>query len=180
MTQTRKNGVILGGCLAFKTPVGLSFSAMKGLTKRLALVGQMNLSCEHDLDVPVGESIDKNFYFYHIRKGGQEKKFVIGELREMRLRPSSLSEATSLAHVGFPKLHAAVACIDPEAMIFGDVVQMVCLASTMVTDDQRFHPVLKCRSDREMWVDGCMCGENLILDGLVPVTDYRFDCWKPA
>ena len=176
MMKIRSNGVILGGCLDFKTPVGLSFSAMKGLTKRLASTGHSNLNCEHHLDVPVQDSVGVPFYFYPVR--GQEESFVISQLQEMRLRPGSLAECTSLAHVEFSKLLSAIACIDPDDS-FQDLVPLVCLATTMIAELHKFHPVLKCRPDREMVVDGAICGESLTLDGLIPVTDRQFKRWKP-
>jgi len=181
MAKIRKNGVILGGCLAFKKPVGLSYSSMRGLTKRLASTGHPNLTCEnHISDIPVQDSVGKDFYFYRIREGGQEKSFVINQLREMRLRPASLAESASLAHVEFSKLRSAIGRIDLENNLFQDLVPLVCLATTMVADTQKFHPILKCRPDREMVVDGAMCDTDLILDGLIPVTDRQFECWNPA
>jgi hypothetical protein len=175
----RRNGeVILGGCLDFKIPAGLSCSAMKGLTRELASSGHPNITCEHQIEVLIDDSIGIPFYFYHIRMGAQEKDFVIGELREMHLRPASMYESTSLASLGFHKLHSAVACIDPKSVLFMDLVRLVCLTTTMVADDLRFHPVLKCKADREMWMERASFGTELPLDALVPVTNHRFDSWK--
>jgi hypothetical protein len=165
--------VIVGGCLDFKNPAGLSFSAMKGLTRELASSGHPNLHCEQSFDVPIQYSIGAHFYFYHIRSGGQEKSFIFDELRKMHLRPASLYESTSLANVEFSRLRSAIACIDPRNNLFREFVPLVCLAVTMVADDHRFHPVLKCRVDR-----GMVVGQSLPIDGLVPVTDHCFDCWK--
>lgn len=179
MMHLCKNEAICGGCLDFKTPVGLSFLAMKGLTKRLSHVGRLSLVCEHQFDVPISGSVGKPFYFYHVRKGGQEKGFVVGELQKMRLRPATMYESTSLAHAGFQRIRAAVECIDRGWFTLRDSVPFVCLATTMVADDLRFHPVLNCRSGREMWVEGTIGEECLPLDGLVPVTNHGFQHWNP-
>jgi hypothetical protein len=176
MKKISSKGVIVGGCLDFKNPVGLSFSAMKGLTRELALSGHPNLHCEQSFDVPIDGSIGAPFYFYHIRKGAQEKDFVVGELRKMHLRPACLYESTSLASLGFSKLHKVASFVNPNKE--DTLVQLVCLASIMIADDQRLYPLLKCRADRDMWVDGATCGENLPLDAFIPVTDRCFNCWN--
>ena len=178
MNRFGKNGIILGGCLDFKIPAGLSFSAMRGLTKKLSCGGRPIPSCEHQFVVTITDSIGAPFYFYHIRKGAQEKDFVVDELQKMHLRPASLHESTSLASLGFHKLHSAVTCIDPKSVIFMDLVQLTCLTSTVVAGDQIFHPILKCKAGRDMWMDVAMCGESLPLDSLVAVTDRSFDSWK--
>jgi len=179
MNRFGKNGVILGGCLDFKIPASLSFLAMEGLTKKLSLGGQPNSpSCEHQFVVKIEASVGAPFYFYHIRKGAQEKDFIVDELQKMHLRPASLHESASLASLGFHKLHSAVACIDPKSILFMDQVLLTCLTSTVVAGVQSFHPILKCKAGRDMWMDVTVCGESLPLDSLVAVTDRCFDSWK--
>ncbi len=178
MNRFRKNGVMIGGCLDFKIPAGLSSSAMSGLTKKFAYGGQPVLNCEHQFVVPIDGSVGAPFYFYHIRKGAQEKDFIVGELQKMHIRPASMDESASLTSLGFHKLHSAVACIDPKSILFMDLIQLVCLTSTVIAGDQRFHPILKCKAGRDMWMDISMCGESLPLDALIPVTDRGFDSWN--
>ncbi len=178
MKRFGNNGVILAGCLDFKIPAGLPLSAMRGLIKKLSIGGRPNLSCEHQFVVPIEGSIGVPFYFYHIRKDAQEKDFIVNELQKMHLRPASLHESTSLANLGFHRLRSAVTCIDPKSVIFTNQVLLTCLTSTVIAGVKNFHPILKSKAGRDMWMDVAMCGESLPLDALVAVTDHRFDSWK--
>ena len=178
MTHLHESGAILGGWLDFKTPASIP-NAMKGLLADLRLRGRPNVGCDHHVVVPIEESVGQPFCFYHIREGGQREDFVVRELQKMRLRPSSLAEAVSLPQVGFPKLRATVACIDPDSMIFEYHVALVCLAVTMTADEWNFHPVMKCKPSGDVVMEKGPHNGILPLHGLIPVTDRRFDCWTP-